>query len=336
MIKTLIPDLPSTAELIPYLEQIDKARWYTNSGPLVRELNEKLSIYLRQPCTVLANGTLALELLLKTKALKGTSVLVPTLSFPATALAALNAGLKVVFGDVDPHTLTLKLTKFKGFKLPVAAFGHPLPSTWQHENNVIVDAAASFGIQPIYHPTVFSLHATKFFGAGEGGVVVADPHTIRRVERLANFGIDNYSSFEPNATNAKLSEYHAAVALADLARLEKKRQKLGELHLKYRQFLGTSVGWQSYMVHGLQTLIIKVHDAASMQEALLKDGIETRRWYVPLLHRQPAFKNCDTIDYLTVAENLEDQLLGLPMHTFLSETDVLYVCNKIKQHLGVL
>src|SRR5215510_1902792 len=113
-IRLLVPDPPDTDALSPYLRRIDSARWYTNFGPAVRQLEERLlelcqkdsraPLYL----TTVSNCTLGLELALSAFQLRpGAHVLVPGLTFAATITAVMRAGLEPVIGDIDPASWLL-------------------------------------------------------------------------------------------------------------------------------------------------------------------------------------------------------------------------------------
>lgn len=239
MIPLLIPDLPSAEQLLPWLQRIDNAKWYTNFGPLVQEFESKLvkllspkkTIYL----TTTSSGTTALELaLLALNIPKNHDALVPAFTFPATATAIKRVGLNPIFTDIDPHTWLLtpdiarQVLKKISFDVvvPVATFGCPQPTeSWDKFSEetgipVLIDAAAAFGNQTIGQRCIitFSFHATKPFGIGEGGLVIANSaEFIHQVKKLSNFGFES-GKISKCGSNAKLSEYHAAVGLAQLER----------------------------------------------------------------------------------------------------------------------
>jgi dTDP-4-amino-4,6-dideoxygalactose transaminase len=153
---------------------------------------------------------------------RGMRVLLPALTFPATALAVMRCGAVPVFGDVCPRRWTLTPAiavaalerELFDLVMPVATFGQSLPhGDWDQfvastKVPVLADAAAALGVQAIgrlVHWT-FSLHATKPMGIGEGGLFVsADAAVTERVRRLANFGFDAGIVRLEGGTNAKLS-----------------------------------------------------------------------------------------------------------------------------------
>ena len=352
----LVPDLPAARELAPWLERIDARRQYANFGPLVRELESCLGDWIGDVsghevhAVTLASGTAALELGLQAMDLApGSRILVPTLTFPATALAVLRCGHRPVLADVDPDSWVLTPGIARAIAcdavLPVATYGLPQDAdawdgfTSETGRPVLIDAASALGWQPVGRttPVAFSLHATKPFGCGEGGVLAsAEPALAQRVRRLSNFGFEQRQSIAPG-TNAKMSEYAAAVALAQLARREALAQRRRWLWDAYRNRLdaiteATGIRRQANPRDVPPSVLcvllpgVKGDSAANAAgraaSALADAGIETRRWYCPPLHRQAAI--CDVADVMPTpnGEALGQTLLGLPFHHFLEEPEI--------------
>jgi dTDP-4-amino-4,6-dideoxygalactose transaminase len=372
-IKLLIPDLPDAEGLLPYLQRVDQSRWYTNFGPLVRELEATLadewpvsqtnSAIEFEPLHVvtLNTGTAPLELGIAALSLQsGSAVLLPAFNFPASAAAIMRNGLQPVFADVetDSWQLTPEIARAAArvrrlaLVIPVATFGCPLDvQAWDAfvidtGIPVLFDAAAAFGNQAVgRHVSVsFSLHATKPFGIGEGGLFVTrDAALAARVRRLSNFGFERGCAQEA-ATNAKLSELAAAVALAQWARWpdwwaarqclwERYRDRLNALSLALQAGFGVS--------EVPATLVVNLNRPAASVANQLKDaGIETRQWYCPPLYRHPAYAHCDLIDIdgesesLRVTEQLSTQTLGIPWHNFLANEEIDGVLGVLTRALG--
>ncbi|MFT7460972.1 MAG: dTDP-4-amino-4,6-dideoxygalactose transaminase, partial [Planctomycetota bacterium] len=225
-ISCLVPDLPQTVDIIPYLQEIDKNRWYSNFGPLQRQFENVLSGFLAEKyghqlrVVTLSSATAVLELTLQAMKLRqGARILLPSLTFPATILAVLRCGYTPVLADVDAdswalhadYALKAAQTTAIDAVLPVAAFGYPLPiASWesfQAESGipVLIDAAGALGVQTISAevPVIFSLHATKPLGIGEGGALVTSNEGLADdVRQLSNFGF-GAGEIEQAGTNAK-------------------------------------------------------------------------------------------------------------------------------------
>ena len=356
-ISLLIPDLPETEALVPYLRQIDATKWYTNFGPLVAKLeNDLASLWGKSPplVTSVVNCTLGLELSLVALGLRqGARVLVPSLTFAASATAVLRAGFQPVLADVDPNSWMLtpeiaraarKRHKFDCV-MPVATFGCPQPvgewDVFSRETGIptIVDAAGAFGNQEIGELTtvVFSLHATKAFGIGEGGLVVSrNKAYIDIVRQLSNFGIDLSIGMSRFAgTNAKMSEYHAAVGLAVWDHWPQRQLLRRTLSGQYEKILKDrcpDLTLQARPVDGIytimQVLLPEGTDCESIRLGLKSQGIETRSWYLPLLGMHPIFSSC-TSDDLPVVQALAPRMLGLPFHLQLGSAEVARICSSL-------
>lgn len=191
-IPLLIPSLPDAAALRPYLERIDQNRYYSNFGPLVKELEARLAhlfaTHGSQPIyvTTVSSATSGLELALSSLGLEpGSRVLVPALTFVASLTAIIRAGFVPVVTDIDPLSwlLTPEIARQAlaasnaHAVLAVATFGQPQNTRAWHELQqetgvrVVIDAAGAFGDQQLEAadiPLVFSMHATKSLSAGEG------------------------------------------------------------------------------------------------------------------------------------------------------------------------
>ncbi len=346
--------MAEAAELMPFLERIDAARWYSNSGPLVRELELTLGAMMGAEVVTTCNGTLALEMALRALQLpRDTEVLVPTVTFIATARAIIGAGLQPMICDVDPVSWMLTPAIARNMPrtrvvMPVAAFGMPVDvaawEAWAEENDclVVIDAAGALPGQQASKSkrvtVVCSLHSTKSIGGGEGGLVASsDPVYLDRVRRLCNFGFGAVINKEDGATNAKLSEYHAAVALANLqpARLALKKIRSRAIASQYFAHLPESIRWQEYAhvieSRTLMPVLLPEHILATGVALVLQShDIETRQWYVPFLHDIPAFKPYVRTGRMHVPDMLTERMLGLPFHLHLEPGDVEKVCGLLR------
>ncbi len=353
----LVPDMPSREEIAPYLAQIDAARWYSNFGPLNQALEARLAGRFRaasgRPAAVsVANATLGLELaLLAMRLPAGSRVLLPALTFVASAASIVRAGHVPVLCDVAERNWLLTPGIARGLVrsakiaavMPVATYGCAEEvSAWDRfaaESGVpvVIDAAGAFDNQTDAGRScaVFSLHATKSLAAGEGGfVVTTDTRLLAEVRRLSNFGIELPGGMVPSVgTNAKLSEYHAAVALASLDGWSARRERRVAVHRLYLDALARlcpTVMLQQRPPEGVYSIMPVLLPERSSAQAVLErlgsQGIETRRWYCPTLEKHPAFRDLPIAGGLRVSGMLNARLLALPFHGFLKPDDVEAIC----------
>lgn len=370
-IPLLVPQLPTVDALLPYLRRIDESRWYSNFGPLVRELEARLAKSFEpdnsQPLYVatVSNATVGLELaLLACQLPPGSRVLIPALTFVASATAIERAGHTPVVSDVDPENWLLtpdiaqevcKSTSIDAV-MPVATFGVPVDTTaWCAFSQkkgipVIVDAAAAFGNQQHLGNlmAVYSLHATKPLAAGEGGMVVcASREMVERVRRLSNFGINlgdlddvPFGTVPMSGTNAKMSEYHAAIGLASLDQWLDTAAQRRKLFQAYWHQLQCDLGPERISIQKNSmnivraTMCIEFTEAvmcAKAKEALRIAQIESRAWYCPLIHQHQAFSHCTNPKGTPVAEKISARLLGLPFYPSLQAAEIERVCQTLRQ-----
>jgi len=360
----LRPKLPTTTEIFPYLRAIDERRWYSNWGPLVKQLEQKLSSHLGLTTggiVTTANATAGLTVaLLALEVPRDSLCLMPSWTFSATAHAARAAGLCPWFHDVDRQTWALDpgavLETLKNIPQPVGAvivvspFGAPVDvAAWQAFEDrtgvrVIIDAAAAFDTAKASRiPVVVSLHATKILPAGEGGFVATTNTQLRdRMIACCNFGFNGSRSAILPALNAKMSEYHAAVGLASFANWTTTRARHAQIMEWYRAAVagqspkvslqpGYGEGWAA----STTSVILPPGMAADTERALMQKEIEVRAWWGQGCHVQPAFADCPR-GPLPITEDLGARVVGLPHFLGMGQRDVDRVAQRLAEALGPL
>ena len=335
--------MPDTESVLPYLHQIDAARWYSNYGPLLLGLEARLAERFGAPTTIatVSSGTVALTVTLQAlvertgRAGSGGYCVLPSWTFVATAHAVVQAGLQPWFVDVEPETWMLDPDALRPLLrtapgvlravIPVAAFGRmPDLSAWERFQSetglpVLLDAAAAFDrVDEAPFPTMVSLHATKILGVGEGGFIATrDPALAATIRERTSFGFRGNREARVVATNAKLSEYAAALGHAGLDRWPATRMRymlsaqrlrialIGEPEVVFQP------GWGAEWIS--TTCIVGLPNGAAdhVEAALAAEGIETRRWWGAGCHLAPAFAGAPRTA-LPVTERLARSTIGLP------------------------
>lgn len=362
-IPLLRPLLPNAEQLAPYLHRIDESRIYSNFGPLVRELEERIARQFGiepERLAVVANGTTALSAaLLGVSARPGSKCLVPSWTFVASAAAVCAANLVPHFIDVSRETWIPEPEALRrrsdldevGAVMIVAPFGSPFDTAswdafWEDTGiPVIIDAAACFDTihsipasRPGRSPIMVSLHATKVLGTGEGGLVVStDDAVVRRVRQVCNFGIWGTPQDQILGYNGKLSEYHAAVGLAALDAWPERRQALVGRTQRYLQALhrlrgiGTLPRYGEGWVSAYCTVIVP-EDAAAVGDRLMRSGVENRRWWQDGVHRFAAYQGFSKDD-LTTTEQLATNVLSLPFSHDITNDQIDRVADSLEAAL---
>ncbi len=357
------PQLPPAEAILPYLREIDAVRYYSNYGPLVRRLQDRLAASIAFTdgadgyAVTCANATLGLTLaLLAQGAPSGTRCIMPAWGFVASPLAASMAGLVPFFVDVDEASwaITAEIAEQAtassaapvGAVMVVSPFGSSIDvAAWDAFRRrtglaVAIDAAAGFdGLRAGQAPVVVSLHATKALGIGEGGfVATSDRDLVIDVARRANFGFFQKRETETAATNAKMSEYHAAVGLAALDAWPETRAAFRRVAGAYRRHLaGAPVaflpGYGENWVSSTCVVRISGATAETLAARLAAAGIETRAWWGQGCHRQPRFAGAARTD-LPVTERLATSTLGLPCFRDMAEETIASVCAAVRKALA--
>jgi dTDP-4-amino-4,6-dideoxygalactose transaminase len=327
VIKLLVPSIPPVEAALPYLRKSEEAKQFSNFGPCAKLLEERLSEYFSGPYVVTcSNCTIGLEMVYTLRMINGArGIELPALTFPATWLAANRSGLEIIPIDVDRKTWVAP---------GVAGYGVPTYAP-------VVDAAGAFGEQrvPIVRggmTAVFSMHCTKPFGCGEGGFVVTwDEGEAQMLREFQNFGIhEGTSRFA--GTNGKLSEFHAAMALAALDRWS--RDPWIQLNDWYMKHLKGVIPQErpsgAYSLMPVELPVAAGPALLRMQEL----DVQCRRWYHPVMTKHPLFEHRGNRKHrranpvkLPNTDYLNEHLLGLPFHLELTETDVQQVCETLER-----
>ena len=235
------PNVGNRREFLLRVESILDSLWFSNNGPMVRDLENRLADYLgARHCIAMCNGTVALEIAIRALELKG-EVIVPSFTFAATAHALQWQGITPVFADIDPDTCTLDpasvvrmITPRTSGILGVHVWGRPcdIENLQQiadaHRLKLMFDAAHAFGcshrgrmIGNFGVCEVMSFHATKFFNTFEGGAIVTNDDALAEQARLMrNFGFRGADNVISLGINGKMPEICAAMGLTGLDALE--------------------------------------------------------------------------------------------------------------------
>ena len=355
------PLLPTASEIVPYLERIDSARWYANNGPLLREFESRLARHfgVSDRCLVcVCNATVGLTLMLmNVGASPGSLCLMPSWTFAATPSAAIAAGLEPWFVDVSERTWSLDPDFVReilpqapgpvGAIMPVSPFGAPLDvQAWNafgEESGIAVafDMAAGFDSFRVgTAPAAVSLGATKIFGIGEGGFVATTDEAFANLVRLSGkYGFATERRSEFVGTNAKMSEYAAAVGMAALDGWAAHRSAFRAVTETYLDRLadvpnvevqpGLGAGWYSSFFN----VRVRGVSADRVIDELTRRGIGARKWWSDGCHRQPAFTEFAKTD-LPVTDALAASIVGLPISADLSSEDIDIVCRALNEILG--
>jgi dTDP-4-amino-4,6-dideoxygalactose transaminase len=332
------------------------------NGPYVRELEQRLADYLDvRHCIAVASCTAGLMLVLRGADVAG-DVVVPSFTFAATAHAVAWNGLRPVFADIDPDTLTLSpesTARTVGVRtaaiLATHTFGTPCDVDRLQEIagerglHLFFDAAHALGSKRNGRPVggfgdaeVFSLSPTKIVVAGEGGVIATnDDRLAERCRVGRDYGNPGDYDCRFVGLNARMSELHAAVALRSLEGIDQRVDERNRLAAAYRHALAglSGIRFPSHADGDTSTfkdLTILVDEqrfgrsAEELGRALALDGVETRRYYAPPVHTMQAYRSLESVNgALPVTKRVAEMTLTLPLWNGMRIRDVELVARAI-------
>jgi dTDP-4-amino-4,6-dideoxygalactose transaminase len=350
------PFLPPREEYESFLADIWDRNWLTNNGPLVQELEDKLTNYLGvNELSLVSNGTIALQIAMKALNLKGEIITTP-FSYVATTSSIVWENYTPVFVDIHPDTFNLDPQNIEAAITPKTSaivathvYGNPCDIEGiqtiadRHNLNVIYDAAHCFGTKykgkSIFNYgdiSTCSFHATKLFHTVEGGAVVTDDPKMRRtINLMRNFGHDGLNNFTGVGINGKNSELHAAMGLVNLRYIDSvlaRRQKLSKIYDRYLKEadLSKPAIQQPHSEYNFSYYPVRFNSEKQLTEVqteLTKANIQTRRYFYPLLSE---LDYVDKKSSTPVANRVAKQILCLPFYHELSEKTIAQICKIIK------
>ena len=338
-IPILIPQVPTFPDFQKYLLKIDQGKIYSNFGPLSIELGGTLASYFgveEWQIQTVANATLGLQgALMTAEDSRQLNWGIPSWTFTATASACEMSRVSYEFLDIDENWCVQEAEGFNAV-LDVLPFGDEMQLSRfsKKVKRIVVDAAASFdSLKAIQLPTdipvgiIVSLHATKLIAAGEGGIFITNDRSwSEKFRAWTSFGMEGSRTSKFVGTNAKMSEYACAVALASFHSWpEEREQILIRNSLALRMSEKCTLGVSPAMKKGFATpyWIAKFVDAEAKNRAVRafeQNQIQTRDWWLDGCHTMPAYLHVPRHE-LTKTEQMARTTLGLPFHSQLSEDD---------------
>ena len=342
-------DLDLVPGLDAYIREIQESGTYSNFGPQVTKLEQEYSLFYGIPqdqVVSASNATVALTGAMLT--FKTESWLVPSWTFAATAHAAQSSNKDFSFGDVNDNSWLLNPDAESGRSGAVvtAPFGSKisLGKEWNTFEAILVDAAAAIAEAPIISQdlevpwaVVYSLHATKILGVGEGAIVVfSHPELATAFRTWSNFGFSGSRNSMISGTNAKMSEIHGAIGRHRLAGWDNERKEwLKARKLVHR--IGSEFGINPMFSHEewISPYWVVRFDSKQVKEdvrSLLRlAGFDTRDWWESGCHAMPAFSRVPVIANLKNSDAIAETTLGLPFGRKIDEETVAAISKVIER-----
>ncbi len=361
------PKLPPASLIAQDLEQINLNNYYSNNGPFYHAFKEKIEAYLGDGihAVIVSNATAALMIAMKVvfgdkSHTRKKYIAVPSFTFAASPLAIHWRGYEPLFVDVRLGSGQPDLEKFDqlddSVKKDIAGvvlvnnFGIGMEdldkwSQYLNKRNIpfIIDSAPGFGST---YPDgsllggggkceIFSFHATKPFGIGEGGLLTTKDHKLAEAfERLKNFGFDDHKDIVEFGMNAKITELDCAIGLRVLENYE---ETLKDRRRSYRLFEKHLFTETSFLPRAetaaiqFATVLIEQKDKYLRVLRNLRDhGVEAKTYYAPPLHHSKLFRDSARGDMFNT-DTISQQVISLPVHPDMSSGLIRDICGIVKE-----
>lgn len=347
-----------------YVLECLNTTWISSKGSFIGRFEKDFANYIDAPfATSVCNGTVALHLALLALGIgAGDEVIVPTLTYIATANAVTYTGAKPVFVDsvtgtwqLDPADVVRKITTRTRAVIAVHLYGHPadmdaLAAICEQFNlDLVEDCAEAIGtsykgrhVGTFGKISAFSFFGNKTMTTGEGGMVVttrADLH--ERVGHLRGQGLSKNREYWHDIIgyNYRMTNICAAIGVAQLERIDKttfRKRALAALYVSLLQGLPLSFQDKAHDVinsHWMVSILTDGRDDRDpLRQHLGQAGIETRPLFPPI-HLMPMYGH--GAETHAVAENVSSRGLNLPSWPGLSLADVSYVCDRVREYFTI-
>ena len=351
MIPVTLPFLPPKEDYDILLHGIWKRQWLTNMGPLASDLEMKLKEHLGvEHLLFVTNGTVALQMAIKALDLKGEIITTP-FTYVATTSSIVWENCRPVFVDIDQKSLNIDSTKIEAAItsktsaiVATHVYGNPCDVeaiekiAKKHKLKVIYDAAHAFGVQ-VNGTSIFnfgdistcSLHATKLFHSGEGGLVITkDPKILKEMAHIRNFGHSGPETFYNLGINGKNSEFHAAMGLANLNYIQAIHDKRKLLSDRYDEKLKNFKAFKPLWHNASKSNYAYYPIVLENEELLLKcieflklNEIFGRRYFYPSLSYSLPYLESKPLQW---ADEISKRVFCLPLYFNLTVEEVDMIC----------
>ena len=304
-----------------------------------------------------SSGTTALHIALLAHGIgPGDEVITTPFTFIATVNAILFVGARPVFVDIEEETFNINpalieaaVTPRTRAVIPVHLYGYPcdmdalMEVAHRHDLAVIEDAAQAIGAtyrgKPVgsFGTGCFSLYATKNVAAGEGGMVTTDDEAVAdRCRLLRSHGMRRRYYYEFMGYNFRMTDLHAAIALAQMERLEefsaRRRANATYLSTHIASVITPQVREEyKHVWHQYTVRLDGGRDRGTAVGQLNEAGVGTGVFYPVPVHQHDYIRDLVGQVSLPVAERLVNEVFSVPVHPGLSQADLEQIVEAVNE-----
>jgi perosamine synthetase len=344
-----------------YLNEALSSGWISSKGYFLDKFEEAFANFIgTKYCILTANGTVAIHLALMSMGInKDDEIIVPDLTFVASANAIVHCGAIPVIAEIDKSNWCLDVNKLKSqitnktkAIMPVHIYGQAVNMTKvieiakEYNLKVVEDVAEAHGA--IYNgnklgsfgdASTFSFFANKIITTGEGGSVMTNNETIyNEAKLLRDHAMDqNIKFWHPKVGyNYRMTNLQAAIGCAQIEQIDSfiyEREIILDLYRKNLKDINVSFNpiiEDSYSVNWLTSMLILDMNVSrdNLIKYLFTNGIESRPFFYPL-SKLPMYKDINVEN--PIADEISNQGINLPTYVGLTKTDIKFICDKIKE-----
>jgi perosamine synthetase len=355
-----------TEKEIAYGTEAIRSTWISSLGKYIDEFEKGFAAFSDAKFGVaLMNGTVAIQLALEVAGVKaGDEVIVPDLSFVATANAVLYLGAKPVFVDIDPFNLCMDpdrieeaITARTKAIIPVHLYGHPADMiringiAEKHNIPVIEDAAEAHGatingkkVGSWGKCATFSFYGNKNITTGEGGMITTnDENLYQRCKFLRDHAMSPTKRYwhPEKGYNFRMTNIQAAIGCAQLERIDEIMEAKQRIFKSYSKelknvpiLLNQTNAWATN-AYWLMTARIKGLSEQKRDELIVRlkqKGVDSRPFFYPMSSLPYLPDTSDT----PVSFEIFKEGINLPTYVDLTDEDIHYVCQTLKNAIKEL
>jgi perosamine synthetase len=355
---------PSISEKeIEYVTNAVKSGWVSSLGKYIDIFEEKFANYCNTKYALTtSNGTTALHLTLVSLGITSEDeVIIPDLTFVATASAVKYIGAKVVTVDIDENTLCISpkaiekaITSKTKAIIPVHLYGHP--ANMEEINKiakkynlfVIEDAAEAHGAEVngqkvggLGDAGIFSFYGNKIMTSGEGGMITTNNEKLyEKMKLLRDHAMSKDKRYWHTEVgfNYRMTNLQAALGVAQFERINElldRKKKIFEWYQeKLKEVKGIKLNYQASWaknVYWMVCLEIDEYNENQRDNFILKlkeKGIDSRPFFYPVSD-MPIYEYSDT----PITHKVFQRGINLPSYFDIKKEDVKYIIENVKELL---
>lgn len=352
-----------TKDEIFYVNEALNSGWVSSIGKYINLFEEEFANFCGTKYAVsTSNGTTALHLaLLALDIKKGDEVIIPDLTFIATANAVRYTGANVKTVDIDRETLCIdpkkieeNINKRTKAIIPVHLYGHPanmleiLKLAKKYNLYVIEDAAEAHGAEienkkvgSFGTASIFSFFGNKIMTTGEGGMITTNSEEIKdKAIYYRDHSMDKEKRYWHNniGYNYRLTNIQAALGLAQIEKIDKLIDKKIQIYENYKEYLSivenikinTTANWAKnvYWMICVEINNINEKKREKIRKDLKEHNIDSRPYFYPVSD-MPMYKKEDT----PIAHEKSKKGINLPSFYELEKYQIKYICDTLLSSL---